>query len=182
MKIVKLAVVLLLVQCFCGFSEEEESNPPQKSTIEVFFSPKGGCTKAIIEKINKAKESIFVQAYSFTSQSIAQALRNASKDNIKVQVILDKSNKDAKYSVADYLSSNMTTLIDARHQIAHDKIMIIDSKIIITGSFNFTKSAEEGNAENLLIINSPELAKKYIENWNKHAEHSEPFVKKEEPQ
>jgi phosphatidylserine/phosphatidylglycerophosphate/cardiolipin synthase-like enzyme len=60
--------------------------------------------------------------------------------------------------------------------------MIIDSKIIITGSFNFTKSAEEGNAENLLIINSPELAKKYIENWNKHAEHSEPFVKKEEPQ
>ena len=182
MKTDKLAFILLLVQCFCGFSEEEEKGLPQKATIEVFFSPKGGCTKAIIEQIDKAKESIFVQAYSFTSQSIAQALRNASKDNVKVQVVLDKSNKDAKYSVADYLSSNMTTLIDARHQIAHDKIMIIDSKIIITGSFNFTKSAEEGNAENLLIINSPELAKKYIENWNKHAEHSEPFVKKEEPQ
>lgn len=54
--------------------------------------------------------------------------------------------------------------------------MVIDSSTVITGSFNFTKSAEEDNAENLLIIHSPELAAKYIENWKKHAEHSEEYM------
>ena len=53
--------------------------------------------------------------------------------------------------------------------------MIIDSNTVITGSFNFTKAAEEGNAENLLIINSSDLAKKYSENWKKHEEHSEEY-------
>ena len=56
--------------------------------------------------------------------------------------------------------------------------MVIDSNTVITGSFNFTKAAEEGNAENLLIIHSPELAAKYTENWNKHAEHSETYTGK----
>ena len=53
--------------------------------------------------------------------------------------------------------------------------MIIDSEVVITGSFNFSKSAEESNAENLLIINSYELAGKYIENWKKHEDHSEEY-------
>jgi phosphatidylserine/phosphatidylglycerophosphate/cardiolipin synthase-like enzyme len=51
--------------------------------------------------------------------------------------------------------------------------MIIDRETVITGSFNFTKAAEEKNAENLLIIRNKELAKVYIENWYKHKEHSE---------
>jgi phosphatidylserine/phosphatidylglycerophosphate/cardiolipin synthase-like enzyme len=66
--------------------------------------------------------------------------------------------------------------IDAKHKIAHNKVMIIDSETVITGSFNFTKLAEEGNAENLLVIRSKDLAAKYIDNWNKHAEHSEPYT------
>ena len=53
--------------------------------------------------------------------------------------------------------------------------MIIDGKIVITGSFNFTKAAESKNAENLLILQSPELAQIYTENWNRHREHSEPY-------
>jgi phosphatidylserine/phosphatidylglycerophosphate/cardiolipin synthase-like enzyme len=53
--------------------------------------------------------------------------------------------------------------------------MIIDQGMVITGSFNFTKAAEERNAENLLIIHSKELAKVYLENWQKHREHSEEY-------
>jgi phosphatidylserine/phosphatidylglycerophosphate/cardiolipin synthase-like enzyme len=67
------------------------------------------------------------------------------------------------------------TYIDAEHAIAHNKIMVIDKETVITGSFNFTKAAEEHNAENLLILNSKELAKMYIENWNKHKKHSEEY-------
>ena len=65
--------------------------------------------------------------------------------------------------------------IDAKHKIAHNKIMVIDGGTVITGSFNFTKSAEEGNAENLLFIRDTDLAAKYIENLKKHSEHSEEY-------
>ncbi len=68
------------------------------------------------------------------------------------------------------------TFIDAEHQIAHNKIMIIDRETVITGSFNFTKAAEEKNAENLLILKNKELAKIYIDNWNKHRKHSEEYM------
>ena len=60
----------------------------------------------------------------------------------------------------------------AAHAIAHNKVMIIDKAVLITGSFNFTKAAEEKNAENLLVLRSKELARTYIENWQRHKEHS----------
>ena len=65
------------------------------------------------------------------------------------------------------------TYVDDAHQIAHNKIIIIDKQIVITGSFNFSKAAEEGNAENLLIIRNPELAAIYLDNFLKHKTHSE---------
>ena len=69
-------------------------------------------------------------------------------------------------------NSDVPTYIDDKHAIAHNKIMVIDQETVITGSFNFTKAAEEKNAENVLVIRSKELAKIYMENWNKHKEHS----------
>lgn len=62
--------------------------------------------------------------------------------------------------------------INDKHAIAHNKIIIIDRSVVITGSFNFTKAAEEKNAENLLIIRSKELAKPYLDNWRHHRDHS----------
>jgi len=145
--------------------------------ISVYFSPNGGCTQAIIDVISNAKSEILVQAYSFTSAPIAKALVEAHKRGIKVQVILDKSQKTAQYTSATFLAnSKIPTFIDSQHAIAHNnKIIIIDGTTVITGSFNFTKAAEERNAENLLFIKSEELAKLYVENWKNHKEHSEPY-------
>jgi phosphatidylserine/phosphatidylglycerophosphate/cardiolipin synthase-like enzyme len=143
---------------------------------QVYFSPNGGCTDAIIKQINDAKSEILVQAYSFTSAPIAKALVEAHKRGVKVEAILDKSQRTEKYSSATFLAnSGIDTFIDARHAIAHNKIMIIDKTTVITGSFNFTRAAEEENAENLLIIKSKELAGIYIDNWKKHREHSEVY-------
>ena len=142
----------------------------------VCFSPNGGCTKAIVNQISNAKSEILIQAYSFTSAPIAKALVNAHKKGIHVEIILDKSNKSAKYSAGDFTAHmGVTTYIDSQHAIAHNKIMIIDRETVITGSFNFTKAAEEKNAENLLILKNKELAEIYIKNWNKHKDHSEKY-------
>jgi phosphatidylserine/phosphatidylglycerophosphate/cardiolipin synthase-like enzyme len=80
----------------------------------------------------------------------------------------------------DFLANQgVPTTIDAAHAIAHNKIIIIDiiyEEMVITGSFNFTKAAQEENAENLLIIRDPALAAPYTQNWQVHAQHSEPYV------
>jgi phosphatidylserine/phosphatidylglycerophosphate/cardiolipin synthase-like enzyme len=75
------------------------------------------------------------------------------------------------------LSRDIPTYIDDKHAIAHNKVMIIDRGVVITGSFNFTKAAEEKNAENLLILKNKELAKVYMGNWYKHREHSENYIR-----
>jgi phosphatidylserine/phosphatidylglycerophosphate/cardiolipin synthase-like enzyme len=148
----------------------------QADITKVCFSPRGGCTENIVEQINAAKSEILVQAYSFTSAPIAKALTNAFKGGVKVQVILDKSQKSEKYTSATFISNaGIPTFIDDKHAIAHNKIMIIDKETVITGSFNFTKAAEEKNAENLLIIKDKKLAKIYLDNWMKNREHSEPY-------
>lgn len=54
--------------------------------------------------------------------------------------------------------------------------MVIDGETVITGSFNFTKVAEENNAENLLAIRDRKLAERYIKNWQEHERHSEGYV------
>jgi phosphatidylserine/phosphatidylglycerophosphate/cardiolipin synthase-like enzyme len=144
--------------------------------VQVYFSPNGGCTDAIIKEIDNAKSEILLQAYSFTSTSIAKSLLESHKRGIRVEVILDKSQKSQNYSSATFLAnSKIPTFIDSNHAIAHNKIMIIDGNTVITGSFNFTKAAESKNAENLLIIKSDDIAKIYIENWKNHKDHSESY-------
>jgi phosphatidylserine/phosphatidylglycerophosphate/cardiolipin synthase-like enzyme len=150
-----------------------------KPTIEVYFSPHGGCTEAIVKEIENAKSSIFIQAYSFTSAPIAKALVEAHKRGINIKVILDKSQKSANYSSATFLSnSGIPTFIDSAHAIAHNKIIIIDKRVVIGGSFNFTSAAENKNAENLIILRSKEIAAKYQENWQQHRDHSEVYEPK----
>jgi phosphatidylserine/phosphatidylglycerophosphate/cardiolipin synthase-like enzyme len=171
-----LALVLLVLFPVSISSFAESLNLPQNTPVKVCFSPRGGCTEAIISEIEQAKTGILVQAYSFTSAPIAKALVGAHKKGVKVQAILDKSQRTGKYTSATFLmNAGIPTFIDDKHAIAHNKIMIIDRGIVITGSFNFTKAAEEKNAENVLIIKDKALAKVYLENWQKHGEHSEPY-------
>jgi len=170
--ILLLLTLTLPISC----SNTQAVNVQVNTNTQVYFSPNGGATEAIVKEIDKAKTEILVQAYSFTSKEIAKALVDAKKRGVHVEIILDRSNRSKKYSAGDFTAHmEIPTYIDARHPIAHNKIMIIDKETVITGSFNFTKAAEK-NAENLLIIKSGELAKVYIDNWNTHKKHSEEYM------
>jgi phosphatidylserine/phosphatidylglycerophosphate/cardiolipin synthase-like enzyme len=73
------------------------------------------------------------------------------------------------------MHNSLPPLIDAHHAIAHNKVMVIDKKTIITGSFNFTNQAEHENGENLLIIKgNPDLVQAYRQNYLAHKAHSKP--------
>lgn len=155
-----------------------QNGTTQSGDIQVLFSPRGGCTPAIVQAINGATRLIRLQAYSFTSKPIAEALVAAIRRGVKVQALLDKSNRTDRYSSATFLrNSGAEVCIDAKHAIAHNKIILIDDVTIVTGSFNFTKAAEESNAENVLIIrNRADVAQAYLRNWESHWRHSERFV------
>lgn len=143
--------------------------------IDVHFSPHGGATESIVEGVNNSKSSIFVQAYSFTSKPIAESLVHAKHRGMDVQVIFDSENLGNKHSMLHYLYDNkVVCFLDKRHPIAHNKIVLVDKKIIFTGSFNLTNGGEK-NAENLLTIGDHLLADRYYENWLLHKEHSEVY-------
>ena len=103
-----------------------------------------------------------MQAYSFTSPPILSALVSAKGRGLDVAVILDKSNdrsgEKSRYSGATFVAhAGIPVFIDHQPAIAHNKIVIIDRHLVITGSYNFTRSAERRNAENVTFIDSVEL-------------------------
>lgn len=170
----------LAVAVLVGLQETCRQRSPAPSTtpssIEVYFSPRGGCTEAIVRELGNAQSSVLVQAYSFTSAPIAKTLVAAHQRGVRVEVILDSSQKSDKYSEVDFLTNmGIPTRLDGQHAIAHNKVMIIDNRVVITGSFNFTRSAETNNAENLLVIRDAALAERYAANWAEHAAHSERY-------
>ena len=165
-----LAALLFLLPAFPTFAFDLTL---KYTPVSLYFSPRCGGQKAIVDAIGQAKESVYVQAYSFTSAPIAKALVDAAKRGVQVEAILDKSQRKATYTGATFLrNEGIPVYIDVAHAIAHNKVMVVDGQTVVTGSFNFTKAAEERNAENLLILNDPDLAKTYLENWESHQHHS----------
>lgn len=137
-------------------------------TFEVAFSPNQGATKLIISTIKEAKKNIYVAAFALTSQSIADALVDAQKNGVEVRVILDKKqNKDA-HSKSDLLRKKRIKVRISNRSLMHNKYMIIDGNTLQLGSFNYSMSAENKNAENVLVIhNSPDLVGLYLNEWQK---------------
>lgn len=142
--------------------------------ITVHFSPRGGCSEAIVAEINRATNAIHVQAYNFTSDVIGDALAGAAQRGISVIEIQDNIAAHQKnFQGPKLIAAGGQVFIDAKHKIAHSKTMVIDDRTVITGSFNFSDNAENSNAENLLVIRDDVgLAAQYSVNWSNHLSHS----------
>ena len=151
MKKMLIFYILILIPCFC-FAQD----------IRVYFSPNGGCQQAVISEIKTATQTIDIAMYYLSSRQIAQALVLASKNNVQVRLVLDQSQEIESASKSGYLIKHG---FEVRYHLGfglmHNKFAIIDGKKLITGSFNWTLTAEERNEENLLIINDQGVIEKY---------------------
>jgi phosphatidylserine/phosphatidylglycerophosphate/cardiolipin synthase-like enzyme len=152
-------------------------------SVTAHFSPKGACTDAIVHELQRARSEILVLAYSFTSKPLAQALIDSKLRGVNVEIVLDHSNEKESYSDLHFFhEQGLAPLVDAHHPIAHNKVMIIDGRTLITGSFNFTNQAENDNAENLLVIKGhPDLVRAYRANFLTHKEHARAADLKAQP-
>jgi phosphatidylserine/phosphatidylglycerophosphate/cardiolipin synthase-like enzyme len=149
---------------------------PSVGTVNVYFSPKGGATEAIVREIGNAKKEVLVQAHSFTSEPITKAILEARKRGIGVVALLDKNQRKERHTEADFLAkAGCFVLIDGSHAV-HNKVIIVDRSTLITGSFDFEKESEEKNAEDMLLIKgNMELTEKYFANFDKHKRHSQRY-------
>ena len=159
MKYFLIALILIL-----NFSLSSVVN----ADSNVYFSPNGGCQEAVVNEINNAQKSVDIAMYSFTSRPIAQALVDAKIRQVKIRIVLDKAQKNERYSKSRYLISKG---IDIKYHLGdglmHNKFSVIDGQEVLTGSFNWTASAEKRNEENLLVITDKELSEKYSERFNR---------------
>lgn len=137
--------------------------------VSVCFTPGDRCDDRIISEINHAKNSVLVQAYQLTSKPIQDALSYSYAKGIHIIIILDKSQVSSKRNICPaqfFYDNKIPVWIDRKPRIAHNKIMIIDGKEVITGSYNFSHAAQFNNAENVVFIKSQEISSEYIQNFN----------------
>ncbi len=122
--------------------------------VQALFAPDNPVARRVIELIHGAKQSVHFLAFSFTSSQIADALIERAAAGVEVSGVMEtsqaKSNSGAQWNALH--QSGVKAYLDANPRNMHDKVILIDGKIVITGSYNFTESAENKNDEDLLIL------------------------------
>ena len=134
-----------------------------KIPVQVAFSPSDGVAEIICEQLSQARECVYVMAFVLTSEKIAQKLGELSRSGVKVYCVLDRGQARTRYSQSQFLEKSgvKMSISPNSHGKMHHKVITIDEDTVITGSYNFSDNAENGNDENVIIIKSSELAKLY---------------------
>lgn len=132
--------------------------------IDTYFSPDDGVQPILVDILNTANESIYFMAFSFTADSIGNAIRERARQGVTVAGVMDaeqiKSNVGTEFDA--FRQAGLNVLQDGNAGQMHHKIIIIDESIVIVGSYNFTNAAETRNDENLVVIYNEEIAKLFV--------------------
>jgi len=138
------------------------------NTVEIYFSPEDGVERQIRAELGEADESIVFMAFSFTSKPIAETMADRMKWGVKVRGLMETRGSDTRYSRDDYLKGRGAEIyLDDNPKSMHHKVIVVDDDTVITGSYNFSKSAEKSNDENVLIVHSPGIAKKFVDEFER---------------
>lgn len=137
--------------------------------LEVYFSPEDGTAAHLMDLIKDAQESIYFMAYSFTSDDIATAMLERAKSGVTVVGVFETSQYRSNIGTEfdHLLSGGAVVRLDGNPRNMHHKVIIIDMLTVVTGSYNFSASAEDSNDENTLIIHNAQIASQYLEEFVK---------------
>lgn len=156
---------------------------PAQGSVEALFSPWDDVEGGILAALAAARQSIHVQAYLLTSRNIARALLAAERRGVRVAILADAemvANGDHT-RIPGLAAAGIPVWLETRYTNAHNKIMLIDAEdahpVVMTGSYNYTWSAQARNAENLLILrDNRALAAAYLRNWQRHRRDATPYT------
>lgn len=165
----KLSFIALLVLLGMGigfwagssaFSPNGFSTLASSSAIQPFFCPNDSCDRQLIRQIESAKNSIDLAIYSFTLDSVSDALVAAKERGVLVRVLFDSSQAASEYSKDEKLQTAgvLVKRMNLPRGILHDKYIIIDHLLVGTGSYNYSENASKYNKENLVFISDSVVA------------------------
>jgi len=146
--------------------------------VTVCFVPGEPCAAEIIAAIDAARTEVRVQAYGFSASPILSALAAARARGVDVAIILDRS--DARRLCdpdSALLAAGVPIFIDDVRGIAHNKVIVIDRRVVIGGSYNYTRAAERRNAENVTFIESEQVAARFLANWARRLKSAVPCAR-----
>ncbi len=156
---------------------------PASGTVEVLFTPWDDAEGALIRELGAARRSVHVQAFVFTSRNLARAVAAAHERGIRVGVLADREMvvRSDNSQVPKLHAAGIAVRLESRYASAHNKILLIDAEgdapVVITGSYNFSFSAQARNAENVLILRGNRaLAHAYLANWRRHHDEAAPYA------
>ncbi len=166
----KLFLIAIIASWTLSIALSVEKQKASQAEVTAAFN--NDCKKLLILNIKKASKTIYGAIYTFTNKDIAQAFITQANKNVQIYLKIDK--EQAKFNYTKRLISMMrkvgikiTLIAMKKSDYMHNKFAIIDKQIVITGSFNWTINASRDNYENIVAIQSKEIADQYIKEWDK---------------
>ena len=135
--------------------------------LGVYFSRASGCEDQIVHWIGKANSSIHILTYSFTLDSIGNALVEAHERGVEVKVVFEERQLNTISEHEKLTAAGVEIRVDTNSRYMHHKVMIVDGVIVITGSYDWTETAETYNDENLIVISSGQISSVYEEEFSR---------------
>lgn len=188
MSVRKLLGSISAAMCVAAYASlvhaEDIPNFAAQGSLQAAFAPWDDVEEVIRACIDQAQQQVLVQAYLLTNKKIADALMAAKRRGVDVRILADarKHAEVPSSRLAALASAGVDIRLETEYENAHNKVIVIDAAMpqatVITGSFNFTWTAQHRNAENILVArNNPPLAERYAKNWFRHQYSALPFKK-----
>lgn len=142
-------------------------NPPIQvgsMQVQVLFAPEDGVAQKVAERINQATSQVRFLAFSFTHDGIGQAVLGRAKAGANVAGVFEKTGSETRFSEYGAMKqAKVDVYQDGNPYVMHHKVFVIDGRTTVTGSFNFSDSADKDNDENCLIVDDPAFASTYLQ-------------------
>jgi phosphatidylserine/phosphatidylglycerophosphate/cardiolipin synthase-like enzyme len=153
---------------FGPLSTPGDGTRTEDGRVEAFFSPDDGVARRLIELLGQARSSLEVMAFAFTSEAIADAIVDRAEAGVRVRIVLDEdqaANLGSQYQ--RLVEAGLDVRLDGNPNKMHHKVILVDGQVVVTGSYNFSRSAEEFNDENLVIVRDADVAAAYQEEFER---------------
>ena len=137
---------------------------------EVYFSPNGGARQRLVRAIEESRKTIDIAVYNFTAYELAEALYAAKTRGVHVRMLVDREMAETGGSGVRGLRLNgitVRTLGVPQQSLMHNKFAVFDERLVVTGSYNWTNSAEHVNYENLVVLEEPTLVARFHQEFHR---------------
>jgi len=180
---VRRVLLALALLASCPAVAQAPPQIPARGTVQLAFTPWDNAEAMVVDAIRAARKQILVQAFSFTSRALANALIAAKRRGVDVQVMADREQTFGGEAsrIPDLAQAGIPVTLEVRYQSAHSKVMVMDAgtadAAVVTGSYNWTYAAQYKNAENVLILRgNPDIVNVYAANWRRHHADTLPYA------